>query len=118
VLDALASSSAGAGALGRELGSGALERAGRPIRLSGAVGAQLALGDADSDGAVELAYASNTNDGTRDRLTLVTLEGAAIKPRFELAAPSITALAICAKPEGPGMAPIAIATGNELWLIR
>lgn len=118
VLDALASSSAGAGALGRELASGALELAGKPVRLNGAAGAQLALGDADGDGAVELAYASNTSDGTRDRLTLVTLEGAAIKPRFELAVPSITALAICAKPEGPGMAPIAVATGSEIWLIR
>ncbi len=82
------------------------------------VGAQLALGDADSDGSPELAYSLDTLDASKDRLTLVTLEGNKLTPRFELPAPSISAIAICSQREGPGMAPIVVATGDELWLIR
>ena len=82
------------------------------------VGAQLAVGDADSDGNPELAYSADTLDGAKDRLTVVTLQGNKLAPRFELAAPSISALAICGNREGPGMAPVVVAAGDELWLIR
>jgi hypothetical protein len=105
-----------------------LGRDGASARLNGArpeltlaphgVGAQLALGDADSDGNPELAFSSDTLDATKDRLTLVTLDGKKMTPRFELPAPSISAIAICSRREGPGMAPLIVATGDELWLIR
>jgi hypothetical protein len=104
--------------LGRDQASGKLSLARPELALAKSrVGAQLALGDADSDGAPELAFSADTLDGARDRLTLVTLEGNKLVPRFELATPSISALAICGR-EGPGMAPLVVATGDELWLIR
>jgi len=81
-------------------------------------GAQLAFGDADDDGQPELAYSAATFDAGKDRLTFVTLDGKKPLKRFELATPSISAVAICARREGPGMAPIVVATGDELWLIR
>ncbi|HYQ18847.1 MAG TPA: hypothetical protein VEQ58_23890 [Polyangiaceae bacterium] len=112
-LDALAGSSRGL--LGRELGGARLLGAAAP---AGRVGAQLALGDADSDGALELAFSSDTLDAAKDRLTVITLQGNKPTPRFELAAPAISAITICSGREGPGMAPIVLATGDELWLLR
>jgi hypothetical protein len=105
--------------VGRELSSGTLSGA-RPELSQAAhrVGAQLAMGDADSDGDPELAYSADTLDGAKDRLTLVTLQGNKLTPRFELPAPSISAVAICGQREGPGMAMLVLATGDELWLIR
>lgn len=105
--------------LGRDQSSGRLSGARPELALAKSrVGAQLALGDADSDGAPDLAFSADTLDARSDRLTLVTLEGNKLVPRFELAAPGITAVAICAGREGPGMAPVVVATGDELWLIR
>jgi hypothetical protein len=105
--------------VGRELAGAALLGARPELTPSSLhVGAQLGWGDADNDGAPELAYSADTLDATKDRLTVVTL--AANKPikRFELAAPGIGAVAICSRPEGPGMAPIVVASGDELWLLR
>jgi hypothetical protein len=115
-VDAIAE--AGAFKLGREAGSTKLISlpsgdAMAPLR----VGAQLAVGDADSDGRFELAYSADTLEAAKDRLTLVTLEDRLAKPRFELPAPGISAIAIC-KREGAGMAPLVVAAGDELWLIQ
>ena len=57
-------------------------------------------------------------EAAKDRLTLITLQGGQPTTRFELAAPAITALAICGRREGPSMAPIVLATGDELWVLR
>ena len=105
--------------VGRDLSSAAVLGP-RPELAQGAlrVGAQLALGDADSDGAPELVYSADTLDAAKDRLTVVTLKGNKPIKRFELSAPGIGAVAICSRAEGAGMAPIVIATGDELWLIR
>jgi hypothetical protein len=105
--------------LGRDLASGKLSGA-RPElgQVAHRVGAQLAMGDADSDGNPELAYSADTLDAAKDRLTVVTLQGKKLTPRFELAAPGIAAVAICMKQEGLGMAPIVVASGDELWLLR
>ena len=105
--------------LGRELSSGRLSGA-RPelSQATNRVGAQLAMGDADSDGEPELAYSADTLEGAKDRFTLVTLQGNRLTPRFELPAPSISAVAICTQREGPGMAMLVLATSDELWLIR
>jgi hypothetical protein len=111
-LDAVATSSAGW--LGRELATARLARGAAGL----SVGAQLALGDADGDGAAELAYSLDTLEGSQDRLKLVTLTGGQPTPRFDLAAPSIGAIAICQRSEGPGMAPIVLASGDELWVLR
>ena len=105
--------------LGREAGSARLWGA-RPelSQAASRVGAQLALGDADTDGNPDLAYSSDTLEPAKDRLTFVTLDGRKLTPRFELPARGISAIAICSVREGPGMAPLVIATGDELWLVR
>lgn len=115
--DAVAGSAPGA--LGRELATGRLldgQSGLAPPALR--VGAQLGLGDADSDGAPELLYANDTLEGSKDRLTLITLQGKSSITRFELPAPAITAVTICAKREGPGMATIVVAAADELWVLR
>lgn len=105
-------------AVGRDLGSGRVTGTRDELaRLSQRVGAQLAVGDADSDSRPELAYSADTLDAARDRVTLVTLDTDKAARRFELPAPAIGALAICER-EGAGMAPLVIATGEELWLVR
>jgi hypothetical protein len=116
VLDAV---TAGAGMLfGRELGSGRLSNGrGEPLPVAGRIGAQLAGGDADDDGHPELAYANDTLDPTQDGVSLVTLEGGQVRRRFEVAAPAVSALGWCRR-EGPAMAPLVIATGDELWIVR
>lgn len=116
-LDAIASDSQTL--LGREVGRTTLS--GMFMELSpysSHFGAQLALGDADSDGLPELAFASDTLDPETDRLTLVTLEASKLVPRFQLPAPAISAIALCSLREDAGMAPLVVATGDELWLIR
>ncbi len=108
------------GWLGRALESATLLSAGRAASSlpTTRVGAQLALGDADNDGSPELLYSSDTLQTEKDRLALVTLVGNKPLARFELAAPGISALAICQRREGPGMAPLVVATNDELWLLR
>lgn len=106
--------------LGRALETSSLFSAPRGLAVPAArVGAQLALGDADNDGALELLYSADTLQAEKDRLALVTfaLPGKAV-PRFELAVPGISAVAICQRREGPGMAPLVVATNDELWLLR
>lgn len=115
-LDAVAGR--GALALGRELESARLTGTSEALaRISERVGAQLAVGDADSDGRNELAYSSDTLDGAQDRLTVLTLDASKATRRFELPAPAISAVTICQR-EGAGMAPLVLATGEELWLLR
>jgi hypothetical protein len=82
------------------------------------VGAQLALGDADDDGNPELAFSADTLEAGKDKLTLATISGGKLTTRFTLPAPAIAAVAICGRREGPAMAPLVVATGDELWLIR
>jgi hypothetical protein len=82
------------------------------------VGAQLAIGDADDDGSIELAFSADTLEPGQDKLTLATVADGKLTTRFTLPAPAITALAICGRREGPSMAPLLVASGDELWLIR
>jgi hypothetical protein len=117
ILDALAGSTQLQ--LGRSLDAGKLLGLPANAGLSARVGAQLAVGDADGDGSPELAFAADTLDPARDRVSLVTLSGSKLIPRFELSAPNgVTALAICNERDGRGMAPLVVATGEELWLVR
>jgi hypothetical protein len=105
--------------LGRDLATSQLWTSQRGLLPNGTrAGAQLALGDADSDGSPELAFSADTLEAAQDRLTLVTWAQGKLTPRFALAAPAITAVTICTQREGAGMAPIVIASGDELWLLR
>jgi hypothetical protein len=116
-LDALAATPRGW--LGRDAATGTLSSSERGLVPSQThVGAQLALGDADNDGSFELAFSADTLEPGKDRLTLGTLAAGKLVTRFTLPAPAIGALAICARREGPAMAPVLVATGDELWLIR
>lgn len=105
--------------LGREMETGTLVSArSGPALPNERVGAQLALGDADNDGYLELLYSADTLRAADDRLTLVTLKGDKVTARFQVPAPGISALAVCRRREGPGMAALVAAVGDELWLLR
>ncbi|HKY40496.1 MAG TPA: hypothetical protein VJN18_31395 [Polyangiaceae bacterium] len=116
VLDAL--SGARTWQLGRDLASGKVRQNQRELAELGRVGAQLAVGDADGDGTPELAYSADVLEPARDRLMLVSLTSGKPSRRFELPAAGISAIAICNRPEGSGMAPLALVSGDELWLVR
>jgi hypothetical protein len=116
VLDAL--SGVRAWQLGRDLVSGKVRQSQGELTALGRVGAQLAVGDADQDGTPELAYSADVLEPARDRLALVSLTSGKPSRRFELPAAGISAIAICNRSEGPGMAPLALVSGDELWLIR
>ena len=83
------------------------------------VGAQLAIGDLDEDGAPEIVSSSPSLDRSKDQLIVRTLtDNGQLRERLRIAVPSgIDALAICPG-DGTAMAPIALATGDGIWVIR
>lgn len=91
---------------------------GRTARVDG-VGAELALGDVDGDGQPELLSGADTLDPHADALIVRTwLDDGRVVERLRLAVPDgVRALAVC-PPEDEGLAPVAIATGDGLWVVR
>jgi hypothetical protein len=83
------------------------------------VGAQLAIGDLDEDGSPEIVSSSPGLARPKDELVVRTLtEGGQLRERLRLPVPSgIDALAICPG-DGRTMAPLALATGDGIWVIR
>ncbi len=83
------------------------------------VGAQLAIGDLDDDGLPEIVTSSPSLDRKADQLVVRTLtDNGQLRERLRLAVPSgIDALAICPG-DGRAMAPLALATGDGIWVIR
>jgi hypothetical protein len=83
------------------------------------VGAQLAIGDLDDDGSPEIVSSSATLDRHADELVVRTLtDNGQLRERLRLAVPNgIDALAICPG-DGRSMAPIVLATGDGMWVIR
>jgi hypothetical protein len=104
--------------LGRDLQTSMVRDGRGELTALGRVGAQLAVGDADGDDTPELAFSADVLEPARDRLVLVSLTAGKPSRRFELPVSGISALAICSEREGSGMAPIALISGDELWLIR
>jgi len=91
---------------------------GRTLIL-GRGGAQLALGDLDQDGAPEVVSTRDVLSAKHDELAVrtVTANGTVVR-RYELpVSTGIDALAIC-PPDGPRQAPVVLATGGELWVLR
>jgi hypothetical protein len=91
----------------------------RQIHLPDAVGAQLALGDLDGDGHVELLTTDPSADPARDAVRVRTLsDDGRARPVLRVEVPSgVHALAIC-PPGQNGFSPIALATGNGLWILE
>jgi len=83
------------------------------------VGAQLAVGDLDLDGLPEIVTSSPTLDRRADQLLVRTLtDNGQLRERLRVPVPSgIDALAICPS-DGRAMAPLALATGDGIWLLR
>jgi hypothetical protein len=83
------------------------------------VGAQIAVGDLDEDGLPEIVSSSPSLDRHADQLVVRTLsDNGQLRERLRVPVPSgIDALAICPS-DGRGMAPLALATGDGIWVIR
>lgn len=82
-------------------------------------GAQLAVSDLDEDGSAEIVTSAPTLDRSADRLVVRTLtENGQLRERFHVPVPTgIDAVAICPS-DGRTMAPIVLASGESLWVIR
>lgn len=83
------------------------------------VGAQLAIGDLDEDGLPEIVSSSPDLNRHADQLLVRTLsDNGQLRERLRMAVPAgIDALAICPG-DGRTMAPLALATGDGIWIIR
>jgi hypothetical protein len=83
------------------------------------VGAQLAVGDLDGDGAVELISSLDTRDPKLDALVVHTvLPQQSVTERFRLAVPTgVRALGVCPQRAG-SMSPVVVATGDSVWIVR
>jgi hypothetical protein len=83
------------------------------------VGAQLAVGDLDEDGLPEIVSSSPSLNRHDDQLVVRTLsDNGQLRERLRIAVPSgIDALAICPG-DGRAMAPLALATGDGIWVIQ
>ncbi len=83
------------------------------------VGAQLAVADLDQDGLPEIVSSSPSLDRRADQLLVRTMtDNGQLRERLRISVPSgIDALAICPG-DGRAMAPLLLATGDGLWLIR
>lgn len=92
-------------------------RGGR-ARLAG-LGAQLAMGDLDGDGAPELVASTPTLNPAADALLIYSWkEPAAPSERLRIAAAGgVSAITTCPA-EDAGRALVVAAVGGELWLIR
>ena len=88
-------------------------------KVIGRVGAQLAIGDIDQDGAIDLVTTLDVLSRKHDLVELRTLlPTGPVKRRFKLPVKTgVDAVAIC-PPDGPGRAPIVVATNRQLWVLR
>jgi hypothetical protein len=83
------------------------------------LGAQLAVGDLDGDGAPELVASLDTLDAASDAVVVYSWhEGRKPVERLRIPAPGgVRALAVCPA-RATQMAPIAAAVGDALWVVE
>lgn len=82
------------------------------------VGAQLALGDLDGDGRVEVISSRPVLEPELDTLRVDTWQAdGSLKQRYELPLPDVHALAVCPW-RGDGLAPIVAAAADRVWVFR
>lgn len=94
-----------------------VDDAGRRAEVSD-VGAQLALGDLDGDGQIELLSSRPTFDPKADGLRIDTWQNdGSVSKRLELPLSEVRAVAVCPWP-GQGLSPVAVAAGDSLWVLR
>ncbi|WP_437754246.1 hypothetical protein [Sorangium sp. So ce1389] len=109
----------------RERGAVELRDSAGRRRPVGSAGAQLAIGDLDQDGQPELLASLDVLDPLEDAVVVWSWrrrEGApdraALEEILRLPAPAgVRALAVC-PPDGAGRAPFAVATADEIWVVR
>ncbi|XYH96222.1 hypothetical protein ACMHYB_51935 [Sorangium sp. So ce1128] len=109
----------------RERGAVELRDSAGRRRPVGNAGAQLAIGDLDQDGQPELLASLDVLDPLEDAVVVWSWrrrEGApdraALEEILRLPAPAgVRALAVC-PPDGAGRAPFAVATADEIWVVR
>jgi hypothetical protein len=91
---------------------------GKVLRLERA-GAQLALGDLNGDGTFELVTSLDTLNPAEDAVVVSSAAPSGkLEEKFRVPMPAgVRALGICPL-EGAGIAPIAVATGEGLWILR
>jgi hypothetical protein len=97
---------------------GLVVRDGTAAQVESRVGAQLAIGDLDQDGAADVVTSVDTLGPRFDALEARTLSPTGVERRWRLPVPGgVEALAICPA-DGPGRAPVVVATAGELWVLR
>jgi len=112
---------------GRERGVIELRDSGGRRQSLSSAGAQLAVGDLDQDGEPEIIASLDVQNPLEDGVVVWSWRRAARKgggggdkPREVLRLPApagVRALAVC-PPDGPGRAPFAVATADEIWVVR
>lgn len=104
----------------RALGQGALQVQdgdGRLAQLQGA-GAQVALGDLNRDGLLEILSSKDTLDRQQDELSVHSWRPEGLSLQYRLRVPSgIDAVAVCPA-EDQGSSIVVVATRRELWFVR
>ncbi|AUX47247.1 hypothetical protein SOCE26_087610 [Sorangium cellulosum] len=93
-------------------------------KVVGSAGAQLAVGDLDQDGEPELIASLDVLDPLEDAVVVWSWRRAGGPARaapeevLRLPAPAgVRALAVC-PPDGAGRVPFAVATADEIWVVR
>jgi hypothetical protein len=84
------------------------------VTVEGA-GAQIALGDLDQDGALEVV---TTSDQGEDAIVVSSFRGGELRQRLRLPAPAgVRALAVCPA-EDRGVPALVAVVGPEVWIVR
>lgn len=93
---------------------------GKPVdRVVARVGAQLAIGDLDQDGAPELVSALDVGAPRLDAIEVRSLASGKAQLRYRLAVPTgVEAVAVCPPDAGATVAATVVATKGELWVVR